>query len=125
MEITDQLQKDFNVDKRRLYLTGLSMGGFGTWDALQRWPDKFAAAVPVCGGGDVGQAKQIAKVPIWVFHGAKDSVVKPDRSRKMVNAIRAAGGDSKYTEYPEAGHDSWSETYRNPQLYDWLFAHKK
>ncbi len=125
MKIVDQLENDFSIDKNRIYITGLSMGGFGVWDAIQRWPERFAAAVPVCGGGDVRQAKAIAKIPIWVFHGAKDNVVQPGRSRKMIDAIRAAGGKPTYTEYSEAGHDSWSVTYRNAQLYKWLFAQTK
>jgi predicted peptidase len=125
MELIDQLQGKYPVDASRLYITGLSMGGFGTWDALQRWPDRFAAAVTICGGGDTRMAAKIAHVPIWVFHGARDPVVKPDRSRKMVQAIKDAGGKPKYTEYPQAGHDSWTATYKDPEVLKWLFAQRK
>jgi predicted peptidase len=123
-ELLDLLQGEFAIDAHRLYITGLSMGGFGTWDAIQRWPDLFAAAVPICGGGDTLFASRIARIPIWAFHGALDADVDPRRSRDMIAAIRAAGGNPRYTEYPEGEHDSWTETYRNPELFEWLFAQR-
>ncbi len=101
------------------------MGGFGTWDALARYPNLFAAAVPICGGADPTTADRYAKLPIWAFHGAKDPVVKVSRSRDIVGALRAVGSEIRYTEYPEAPHDSWTETYKNPELYAWLFAQQK
>ncbi|MEX0728325.1 MAG: prolyl oligopeptidase family serine peptidase, partial [Planctomycetaceae bacterium] len=110
-ELIDKLIAEFPIDNKRLYITGLSMGGFGTWDAIQRYPEKFAAAAPVCGGGDPNQVKQCANVPIWAFHGAKDEVVKVNRSREMIAAIKALGGKPRYTEYPEVGHDSWVPAY--------------
>lgn len=116
------LQKEFSIDANKIYVTGLSMGGYGTWDALERRPDYFAAGAPICGGGDVGNAKKLAKLPIWAFHGDKDGAVKVERTRDMIAAIKEAGGDPKYTEYPGVGHDSWSATYRNPEFYAWLFA---
>lgn len=119
------LRKEFSIDGDRLYITGLSMGGYGTWDAIQRHPELFAAAVPICGGGDPKFASKIAKLPIWAFHGDKDGAVKVERSREMIAAIKAAGGAAKYTEYPGVGHDSWTATYRNPELYQWLFAQKR
>jgi predicted peptidase len=125
LELLEALQKEFSIDKDRLYVTGLSMGGYGTWDVIQRHPDMFAAAAPICGGGDTAGAKAMAKIPIWVFHGDKDTAVKVQRSRDMVAALKAAGSDVKYTEYPNVGHDSWTATYKDPQFYEWLFAQKK
>lgn len=123
--LLDALEKEFSIDKDREYVTGLSMGGFGTWDLVQRYPDRFAAAAPVCGGGDTAGAKSLAKLPIWVFHGDNDTAVKTQRSRDMVAALKAAGSDVKYTEYKNTGHDSWSATYSDPKFMEWLFAQKK
>ncbi len=125
LDLLQQLQKEFSIDPGRVYVTGLSMGGFGAWDAIQRHPERFAAAAPVCGGGDPAFAKQLATVPVWAFHGAADTVVKPHRSRAMVEAINKAGGHAKLTEYPNTGHNSWSPTYANPELYKWLFSQRK
>jgi len=123
--LLDSVIRKYRVDKHRVYLTGLSMGGFGTWSLAAAHPEKFAAIVPVCGGGNPADAKKLAALPIWVFHGAKDRTVPVQRSREMVEAIRAAGGKVKFTEYPEAGHDCWTETYNNPELYQWLLAQKR
>jgi predicted peptidase len=123
--LLDRIIRKYRVDKDRVYLTGLSMGGYGTWALAAAHPEKFAAIVPICGGGNPVDAKKLARVPIWVFHGAKDPTVPVDRSKEMVEAIRNAGGDVKFTIYPEAGHDSWTETYDNPQLYNWLLEHKR
>ncbi len=125
MEAIVALEKEFSVDPARIYVTGLSMGGYGTWDALARYPGRFAAAAPICGGGDPAHAKTMAGTPIWAFHGGKDGVVKPERSRAMIEAIKAAGGTPRYTEYPDAGHDSWSATYKNPEFFAWLFAQRR
>lgn len=125
IDLVDSLAKEFSIDPNRIYITGLSMGGYGTWDAAQRWPDKFAAAAPVCGGGDAESVKQIKSLPIWAFHGGADGVVRPKRSRDMIEALKKAGGSPKYTEYKDVGHDSWSATYRNPEFHDWLFAQKR
>ena len=122
LELLSALEQEFSIDSHRIYVTGLSMGGFGAWDAIQRHPRRFAAAVPLCGGGDAALAKSIAQIPIWAFHGADDTAVKPKRSRDMLAAIKAAGGSPKYTEYPNTGHDCWTPTYRNLELYAWLFA---
>lgn len=119
-ELLDQAMSDYRVDPDRVYLTGLSMGGFGTWALAAAHPEKFAAIVPICGGGNTSDAGKLAKLPIWVFHGAKDETVSPKRSQSMVQAIQAAGGTPKFTLYPDAGHDSWTVTYDNPELYDWL-----
>ncbi|MEQ8789293.1 MAG: prolyl oligopeptidase family serine peptidase [Pirellulaceae bacterium] len=125
VELVDALTKEFSIDEDRLYVTGLSMGGFGAWDAVQRHPQKFAAAAPVCGGGDAALAKTIAGVPIWAFHGDQDNAVKVKRSRDMIEALKKAGGSPRYTEYPGVGHNSWAVTYRNPELYAWLFAQRR
>ena len=122
MKILDSLQREFPVDPQRLYLTGLSMGGYGSWDAAERWPERFAAVVPVCGGGDENLAGKLTKLPIWVFHGDQDKAVPVARSRNMVEAIRAQGGNPKYTEYAGVGHNSWDRAYADPALYEWLFA---
>jgi predicted peptidase len=122
--ITDILRK-YKIDKKRVYLTGLSMGGFGTWDLAYNHPELFAAIVPVCGGAYPYMAEKIREIPAWVFHGAKDNIVPLIRSQEMVDALRKAGGSVKFTVYPEAGHDSWTETYNNPDLYKWLLEQSK
>jgi predicted peptidase len=124
-ELMASLQKEFRIDEKRLYVTGLSMGGYGTWDMITRTPDVFAAAAPICGGGDETVAARAAKLPLWVFHGDKDTAVKPERSRNMIAAIEKAGGKPRYTEYVGVGHDSWSRTYADPAFMEWLFAQKR
>ena len=115
-----EMIKKYPIDKNRVYITGLSMGGFGTWDAIIAKPKLFAAAVPICGGGETGKIKRIKSMPIWVFHGARDKVVPMERSDEMVNALKELGSKVKYTVYPDATHDSWTETYNNPELYKWF-----
>lgn len=124
LEALGKLQKEFRIDKSRLYLTGLSMGGYGTWDLLARKPKMFAAAIPICGGADENTASRISHISIWVFHGDKDYAVKVERSRRMVDALRQAGGSPIYTEYAGVGHDSWTRTYANGLVLDWLFAQR-
>ncbi len=121
LELLDALAKEYRIDMDRIYVTGLSMGGYGTFDALVRRPDYFAAAVPLCGGADDSRAKDFAHVPIWVFHGDKDGAVPVDRSRSAVEALKAAGGHPKYTEYKGEGHGIWKRAYAEPELADWLF----
>ena len=101
------------------------MGGYGTWDMIMRRPDTFAAAVPICGGGDESKAPSIAKVPQWIFHGGADTVVKPERSRNMVEALKNAGAEPKYTEYEGVGHNSWDKAYADAEMWSWLFSQKK
>jgi predicted peptidase len=122
IELLDKIIEEFPIDKDRLYITGLSMGGFGTWDAIIRNPDKFAAALPVCGGGDISNAHAIAHLPIWNFHGALDTVVPVELSRSMIHAIIEAGGTPGYTEYPHVGHDSWIPVYNDDYVLEWLFS---
>ncbi|MBM3211979.1 phospholipase [Candidatus Poribacteria bacterium] len=112
------------VDTQRIYLTGLSMGGYGTWALATAYPERFAAIAPICGGGDSEKACVLKDIPAWVFHGEKDNVVRPEESKKMVKALEDCGGNAKLTMYPEAGHDSWTETYNNPELYEWFLKHK-
>jgi len=123
--LLDEIIDKYAVDPDRVYLTGLSMGGFGSWSLGIAYPDKFAAIVPICGGGDEEEVAILKDVPIWVFHGAKDGTVKLEQSEKMVNALKEAGGNVKFTVYPEANHDSWTETYDNPELYEWLLQQKR
>jgi predicted peptidase len=124
LELIAALQKEYSIDAKRIYVTGLSMGGFGTWDLICRKPGLFAAAVPVCGGGDEMQAAKIAQLPIWAFHGAKDDAVKVSRTRNMIEAIKKAGGHPKYTEYPKEGHASWVPAYKDAEMMKWLFEQK-
>jgi len=123
--LIDAMLESSNVDPSRVYITGLSMGGYGTWDAIARYEDVFAAAAPVCGGGDPKTVSRFAKLPLWCFHGEKDSVVQPIRSREMIDAMKAIGSSPLYTEYPGVQHDSWTETYENPEFHRWLFDQKK
>ncbi|HKJ46304.1 MAG TPA: alpha/beta hydrolase-fold protein [Balneolales bacterium] len=125
MELLDTLIADMPVDTSRIYITGLSMGGYGTYDAIERWPNRFAAAVPVAGAGDPTLANRIAHIPIWDFHGADDPIVNPVYSRKMMNALLKAGAHPGFTEYPGIGHFSWVPAYSNPQVLDWMFRQCK
>jgi predicted peptidase len=117
--------KDLPVDKSRVYVTGLSMGGFGTWDLIERRPNFFAAAIPICARGDLAQAAKLKNLPIWAFHGDADPIVPVKFTKEMVAAIRKAGGSPKMTIYPGVGHNSWSATYADPAVLAWLFAQKK
>jgi predicted peptidase len=126
--LLDQCLATFPIDPHRLYLTGISMGGYGTWYLGSLWPERFAAVVPICGGGlhFHGFPERVARLkhtPVWAFHGAQDTVVLPQLSQDLVEALRVHGGQVKFTLYPHAGHDSWTETYNNPELYAWLQRH--
>ena len=114
--LLDEFISNHAVDESRIYYTGLSMGGYGTWALGGQNPKRFAALAPICGGGNRIDARQIRKKPVWVFHGAKDSVVPLEESQRMVNSLKQRGGKPKFTIYPEAGHDSWTKTYDNPKL---------
>jgi predicted peptidase len=125
LKLTDAAIKEHPIDPDRVYVMGLSMGGYGTFDAVQRRPELFAAAVPVCGAMDVSKAKAVSGVAVWAFHGDKDTVVPPSGSREAVAALKAAGGNPRYTEYPGVGHNSWSPAFRERELWTWLFAQKR
>jgi len=119
------LIKKMPIDTNRIYITGLSMGGFGTFDAIERYPNLFAAAMPVCGGGDVSKAPLIAHMPIWIFHGAEDPAVDVRYSIEMINALTKAGARPGYTQYPGVGHFSWIGAYSDFQAMEWLFKQHK
>ncbi|MBL6447104.1 prolyl oligopeptidase family serine peptidase [Fulvivirga sp. 29W222] len=123
--LVEQLKSTLPIDIDRIYITGVSMGGMGTFDAIQRYPDLFAAAVPVCGGGDISRANEIAHIPIWVFHGAEDPTVSPQLSSKMVEALTLAGGHPGFTLYPEVGHFSWLMAYSDHLMIEWMFRQHK
>ena len=134
LALLDHLSAVHQVDTNRVYLTGLSMGGFGTWSLGCRHPNRFAALVPICGGGEridilVGSRERKAALQslgVWAFHGGKDATVPPEESEKMVNTLKKAGvTDIQLTVYPEAGHDSWSAAYATPKLYEWLLQHRR
>jgi predicted peptidase len=123
--ILSEIEKKYKIDSKRIYLTGLSMGGYGTWSLATAMPDKWAAIVPVCGGGDPKQAEKIKDLPCWCFHGDQDKAVAVTRSQEMIAALKKAGGKPEYTEYPGVGHDSWTKAYGDPKLYEWLWAQKR
>ncbi len=123
--LLDQVMAENRVDPDRVYLTGLSMGGYGTWSLAAAHPERFAAIAPICGGGNPRDASKLKNLPIWVFHGAKDPTVPIARSQEMVNALKQAGADVKFTIYPDAFHDSWTQTYDNPELFAWFLSHKR
>lgn len=124
MPLVDKIILSYNIDTNRLYLMGLSMGGFGVWDLISRYPGKFSAAVPVCGGGDEEQAEKLVHIPVWAFHGKLDKVVLPSRSVNMISAIKNAGGNPKFTLYPDVGHGSWHNAFSELELFPWLFGQK-
>jgi predicted peptidase len=126
--LVNQAIKHLPVDKSRIYITGLSMGGYGTWSAIAEAPALFAAAVPVCGGGDPRVAKSIKDIPIWAHHGVADNVVPVVATQRMVSALEKAKGIIRYTEYDKASgikHNAWTPCYSNPEVFEWLFAQRK
>jgi len=125
LAILAEVQKEFKTDAKRTYLTGLSMGGFGTWSLAAAHPDKWAAIAPICGGGNVKDVEKIKDIPCWCFHGDKDFAVKVELSRTMIDALKAAGGTPKYTEYAGVGHNSWDAAYGEKEFFPWLLEQKK
>ena len=113
------------TDRERIYLMGNSMGGYGTWQLAMSLPNVFAAAVPICGGGMYWNARRLADLPVWAFHGEKDTEVLPEESKKMVEAVRRSNGEARLTLYAENGHDAWTDTYRNKEVFDWLLSHRR
>lgn len=122
VELLKHIQDTYSVDSSRLYVTGLSMGGYGTWDLITRYPDMFAAALPVCGGGDPSKAELIKDMAIWAFHGSADDIVPVMGTREMVAALEQSGSSVIYTEYPGVNHFCWHNAYAEPNLLSWLFA---
>jgi predicted peptidase len=125
LELSIAIEQKLPIDTDRIYVTGISMGGFATWEALIRDPQRFAAAIPVCGGGDAGHADLIKDISIWAFHGAEDPIVPVEWSRSMIEMIEKAGGHPRYTEYRGVGHNSWDRAFAEPELLSWLFAQKR
>ncbi len=123
--LLDSIIAKYNIDENRVYLTGLSMGGYGTWQLGGTYPERFAALAPICGGGMKILTRQMTDLPIWAFHGGADDVVLPEESKLMVDSINQRGGHAKLTIYPGVGHDSWTQTYQNPKFWEWLFQQKK
>ncbi|WP_305982148.1 prolyl oligopeptidase family serine peptidase [Roseivirga thermotolerans] len=126
LSLVDSLSRVAHIDKDRMYVMGLSMGGMGTFELVSRRPKTFAAAAPICGGGHPKSARKYAKkVPFWIFHGLKDDVVPPHFSKEMASAIEEKGGRVKLTLYPNANHNSWDPAFAEPELLPWLFSHSK
>src|SRR5262249_2063302 len=123
--IFDSVIKEYKVDPDRQYLTGLSMGGYGTWSISAAYPDRWAAIVPVCGGGNRAGAAEIKDIPCWCCHGDEDAAVPVARSREMIAALEKAGGKPRYTEYKWVGHDSWDPAYATNELYPWMLKQVK
>ncbi|MHC4864851.1 MAG: carboxylesterase family protein [Planctomycetota bacterium] len=125
INLLDEVTGRYPVDEDRMYLTGLSMGGGGTWYLACEYPDTFAAIAPICGWGTPSKAASLKNVPVWAFHGAEDKTIPVKHSEEMVQAVKDSGGDAKLTVYPQAGHDSWTQTYDNRELYDWFLSHRR
>jgi predicted peptidase len=123
--LIDEIAANYKVDQDRIYVTGLSMGGFGAWALAAYSPDRFAAIMPICGGGELTSVPRLTKLPIWAFHGAKDDIVPIARTQELVDALTKAHGNVKFTVYPELQHDCWTTTYKNPEVYKWLLEHKR
>lgn len=126
--LISHIASEYSIDKSRIYLSGLSMGGWATWDLAMAHPDYFAAIAPVCGRINRNyplRASEIKSLPVWAFHGAADDVVLINQVSKMIIALKAAGNEARFTIYPLSNHDSWTETYDNSELYDWFLKQKK
>lgn len=123
--LLDEVINDYKVDTHRIYLTGMSMGGYGTWYYAMAYPDRFAAIAPICGGGLVWNADVLKNIPVWAFHGEEDTTVPYTESEQMVKALQKCGGNVKFTSYPDTGHDAWTETYKNEELYKWFLKQKR
>lgn len=129
IDLVEQITKQYHIDKRRRYLTGLSMGGHGVWDIATQYPRTFAAIAPICGGGRSlfgypERVRRITHLPVWAFHGDADDVVPLSLQAPLVEALKAAGGNVTFTVYEGVDHDSWTQTYDNPALYEWFLQHE-
>jgi predicted peptidase len=124
-ELLDKLRSELRIDTGRIYVVGQSLGGYGAWDFIARHPDTFAAAIPLCGGGDPKRILSARDVAVWAFHGAKDTTVLASRSREMVAALRAVSSSVRYTEYPDVAHNVWTRAFTEPDLPEWLFAQRR
>jgi len=125
LKIISEIKSRYPVDDSRIYITGLSQGGCGTYDILIRNPKMFAAAAPICGWTDTSKAYIIKDIPIWIFHGDSDNIVLPKHSRDMAVALKNAGGNPKYTEYHNVNHGSWINAYKEPDFLEWMFSQRK
>ncbi len=125
LEFVKQLPRQYKIVENRFYVTGLSMGGMGTFEIVRRLPKRFAAALPICGGADPASAKQIKHLPWWIFHGDQDNVVPISHSETMVNALKAAGATVKFSVYPGVGHNSWDNAFAEPDYLQWMFSQRR
>jgi len=125
MALLEEVITHYRIDEDRIYLTGLSMGGFATWSLATEYPHRFAAITPVCGGGYPYTAHQLKRIPVWAFHGAKDPIVPLYESERMVEAVKQAGGKVKFTVFPEVEHNAWDQAYNDPTLYEWFLQHRR
>lgn len=123
--LLDEVASAYRVDASRVYVTGLSMGGFGTWSLATRYPDRFAAIAPICGGLWMQSAAPLRDLPVWTFHGEDDDTVPVSFTEKIVTELESVGGDVRFTRYAGVAHDSWTQTYEQPELYDWLLSHRR
>jgi predicted esterase len=125
LDLLDQIEATLPIDKNRIYITGLSMGGFGTWDLAKAAPERFAAIAPICGGNNIDDICIIRDLPVWAFHGKLDPNVPYKESERLIERLKEYGSDARLTLYPEAGHDAWTTTYENKELYDWFLSKTK
>lgn len=123
--LLDEVVAAHRIDPARVAVTGLSMGGYGTWSLAVRYPDRFAAIAPICGGMWLQSAAPLQNTPVWAFHGDADDVVPISATEQIVTELRSVGADVRFTRYPGVGHDSWTETYENPEFYDWMLSHRR
>ena len=123
--LIDEIVDKYKIDEDRIYVTGLSMGGYGTWSLALDYPERLAAIAPICGRSDLFRIRRISRIPAWVFHGADDPIVPLENSERMVKRLREQRADVKLTVYPKVKHDAWTRTYANPQLYEWLLQHRR
>jgi predicted peptidase len=125
LEVLEHVKKTYSIDAERVYVAGQSVGGFAAWNLVAEYPQLFAAAIPVCGGGDETKASRLVATPIWAFHGERDEAVSVERTRNMIEAIRKAGGHPRYTEYKGMDHVIWERVFSEPELLPWVFAQKR